>query len=95
MTMIGELDLAQAGRNAQIQFNEDTVLIRFPDYRTAIGMVWAPMPSLDRLGVPMKFGSVVLKAQIGDRRPLELFPKPHWIVNLLSPSVRRMIAAAK
>ena len=89
--MVGELDVAIADQKATIEFLSDHVLFRFANYKTARAVVGQPMPSLGPIGKLLKWSEFGLKAQVGKRKPIELFPQPSWIVCWLSPAVREMI----
>ena len=88
--MVGELDVEIADQKATIEFLNDHVLFRFADYKTARAVVGRPLPSLVRIGRLLTWSEIGLKAQIGRRKPIELFPEPGWIVRWLSPAVREM-----
>jgi hypothetical protein len=93
--MVGELELAIADQTATIEFVSDHVLVRFADYKTARTMVSKPMPSLNLVGQLLGFSNIGLKAQVGSRKPIELFPQPSWLVRWLSPTIREMVYAAE
>ena len=89
--MVGVLDVAIADQKAKIEFLENHILFRFADYSTARAIMSQPMPSLDLIGRLLAFSEIGLKAKVGKRKPVELFPKPSWVVRWLSPAVRDMI----
>lgn len=89
--MVGELAVAIADQHATIEFLGDHILFRFDDYRTARAIVSQPLPSLGPIGRLMSWSDTGLKAQIGKRKPIELFPRPSWIVRWLSSAVREML----
>ncbi len=89
--MVGELDVAIADQKATIEFLSDHALFRFADYKTARTVVGQPMPSLGPIAKLLQWSEIGLKAQIGKRKPIELFPQPSWMVRWLSPAVREMI----
>ncbi len=92
--MVGALRLETAGHNATIDFEEDAIVVRFYDLRSAIAMMGQPLPNLSLPGKLLKFSEIRLSVQLGTGKHLELFPKPHWIVKFLSPAVRSMISDA-
>lgn len=89
--MVGELDVAIAGHRATIVFLSEQILFRFVDYKTARAIVNRPLPSLRPLGKLLSFSEIELKAQVGNRKPIELFPQPNWIVRWLSPTIRQLV----
>jgi hypothetical protein len=89
--MVGELDVAIADQKATIEFLGDHVLFRFADYKTARAVVGQPMPSLKPVGRLLSWSEIGLKAKIGNRKAIELYPSPSWIVRWLSPSIREMV----
>ena len=92
--MVGELDVAIAGQEATILFLKDHVVLRFADYRSALAIVNHAMPSPEPIGKLLSFSEIGLRAQVGIRQPIELFPQPSLIVRWLSPAVREMVHAA-
>ena len=92
--MVGALVLETAGHNATVDFEEDSIVVRFADLRSAIAMVGQPLPDLSLPGKLLKFAEIRLSVQLGNGRYMELFPKPHWIVKFLSPAIRTMISQA-
>ena len=93
--MVGELHVAIADQTATIEFLRDRILFHFADYATARVIVKRPLPSLAPLARLLSLSAIGLQAQIGNRKPIELFPRPSWIVRLLSPAVREMVIAAR
>lgn len=89
--MVGELDVAIAGQEATIHFLNDQVLLRFADYRSALAIVNQAMPNPKLVGKLLSFIEIGLRAQVGKRRPIELFPQPSLIVRWFSPAVREMV----
>lgn len=89
--MVGELNVAIADHKATIEFLSEQILFRFSDYKTARAIVIRPLPSLRPIGKLLSFSEIVLKAQVGKRKPIELFPQPSWIVRWLSPAIREMV----
>ena len=93
--MVGELDVAIADQNATIEFLGDQILFHFQDYATARAVTNRPFPSLALVGKLLSIGELRLQAQIGKRKPIELFPQASWIVRLLSPAIREMMRSAR
>ena len=83
------------GRKAKIEFHGDEIVFRVADYRTAMAFLQRPMPPLGMVGKILTHGQMELKARVGKRKPVRLFPDPGWILRLLSPSVRAMVDATK
>ena len=92
--MVGELDVAIADQEATILFLNDRVIFRFASYTSALGMVNHAVPNPTSIGKLLSFSEISLSAQVGKRRPIELFPNPSIIVRWLSPPVREMVQAA-
>jgi len=88
--MVGELNVATAGHQATIEFRQDTIVMRFPNFRAAVAIASQPMPVGKETARLLAFVDLTLKAQIGSQRAFELYPKPSWIVRMLSPKVRAM-----
>lgn len=93
--MAGELDVVLAGRRAKIEFLGDEIIFRVADYRTAMAFLQRPLPPSGIVGKILTHGQMELKARVGNRKPVRLFPDPGWILRLLSPSVRAMVEATK
>ena len=91
--MVGEIDVAIADQKATIEFLSDHVLFRFSDFRTARSIMSNPMPNLRQIGKLLSFGQIDLKAQIGSRKVIELYPRPNWVVKWFSPAIRSMLGA--
>ena len=92
--MVGEVNVAIAGQNATIQFLNDQIVLEISDYKTAWKIMKTTMPNLSLAARLLSFSEIGLMTRIGSRRPVELFPKPSWIVRLLSPSITGMLEAA-
>lgn len=82
---------AFTGHQATIDFLSDSVVLRFPNFRAAAAMASVPESKLLTLGGILSWSELRLMAQIGQRHPFEVYPRPGWIVRLISPSVRRML----
>jgi hypothetical protein len=93
--MVGELDVASAGQTATIEFLRDRILLHFADYASARAISGCILPSPAAIGRLLSFGDIGLMAQIGNRKSVQLFPQPSWIVRLLSPAIREMARAAR
>ena len=89
--MVGEIEVVTADQHATIEFLSDHILFRFPDLKSARVITGQPMPNLKVAGKLLAFSEIVLEAQIGNRKPVELFPKPSWLVKTLSPAIRNML----
>ena len=89
--MVGEIEVATAGQHATIVFLSDYILFRFPSLKSARVITGQPLPNLAVAGKLLALSEIALKAQIGDRKPVELFPKPSWLVRILSPAIRSML----
>ena len=89
--MVGELDVAIAGHRATIEFLGEQILFRFPNYRSARAIATHPIPSDRALARLFVSNEIVLRAQVGQREPFELFPRPYWFVRWFSPAIRRMM----
>ncbi|MFT5299694.1 MAG: hypothetical protein ACI87E_002258 [Mariniblastus sp.] len=93
--MVGELDVTIADQNATIEFLGNQILFRFQDYATAWSISNRPLPSPSIVGKLLSFGELKLRAQIGKRKPIDLFPQAGWIVRMLSPAIREMGKSTK
>lgn len=89
--MVGELDLLIAGQRASIEFLNDHAVVCFPSYASAFRVTRSPLPDLGLVGRLLKFGEIGLKARVGQKEPIELFPKPNLVVRWLSPAIRTLI----
>lgn len=83
------------GRKAKIEFHGDEIVFRVADYRTAMAFLQRPLALPDMVGKLLTHGQMELKARVGNRNPIRLFPDPGWILRLLSPSIRAMVDATK
>ena len=92
--MVGEVNVAIAGQNATIQFLNDQIVLEISDYKTAWKIMKTPMPNLSLAARLLSFSEIGLMTRIGNRKPVELFPEPSWIVRLLSPSITGMLEAS-
>ncbi len=90
--MVGELNIAIAGRHATIDFLGDQVLVRFTDYRTAIAFARQQIPKTKLFGRLLAWGEFRVKAQVGDGSPVEILPNPNLILQWLSPTLRNLLA---
>ncbi|QEG21045.1 hypothetical protein [Mariniblastus fucicola] len=86
--MVGELDVAIADQRTTFEFLGEEILIRFRDYRSALAFARMPIPNSVPAGRLLAFGELRLKAQVGQRTPIDLFPHPNWLVRWLSPTIR-------
>jgi len=93
--MVGELDVAFAGQTAKIKFLRDQILLHFADFAKARVFANSPLPALAPIARVLAFSDIGLKAQIGNGKSHELFPRPSWLVRLLSPSVRQLVNASR
>lgn len=93
--MVGKLDVAIAGQTAKFEFLRDRIRFHFADYATARAIVNRSLPSLAPIGRLLSFCEIGLQARIGNRKPIELFPRASWIVRLLSPAVSEMVIASR
>ena len=93
--MVGELHVAIADQEATILFLDDRVVLRFAGYKSALAIAKFALPSPARFGKLLSFSEIGLRAQVGKRRSIELFPSPSFIVRWLSRPVREMVQAAK
>lgn len=92
--MAGHLDVVVGGRKGMLWFREDHVVLQVADYRSALGLLKLAMPVLDPVGKLLSFSQIGLRVAAGQRRPVELFPRPSWVVRRLVPAVRRLSAAS-
>ena len=88
--MAGELELAVAGRTARLNFLSDHIVLQIADYRSAAALVRVPTPDLGLLGKLLNFSEMKVLAQVGKRKPIEIFPDPGRIARWLSPKVREL-----
>ena len=93
--MVGGMDLETAGQNLTVKFLGEEILLCFGDLKAAREIIGQPMPSLRLIGKLLSFSELRLKAKVGERKPIELFPEPSWVVRLLSPAIREMVQASK
>ena len=89
--MVGELDVAIAGHKATIEFLGEQILFRFPNYRSARAISIRPLPTYRPLAQLFLSNEIVVRAQVGQREPFELFPRPNRFVRWFSPAIRRMV----
>jgi len=73
-----------------IDFLSDRIVFRFADYRTAGKLQKFSLPNVRLLSRVLRFSGQRVLAKVGKRKEVELFPKPSWLVRLLSPQVRRL-----
>ena len=88
--MAGELELAVAGRTARLNFLSDHIVLQIADYRSAAALVRVPTPDLGPLGKLLNFSEMKVLAQVGKRKPIEIFPDPGRLARWLSPKVREL-----
>lgn len=94
--MVGSVDAASSGHQVVIDFREDRMVFRFPDYRTANKLQSdIPLPQVQGTAKVLAGLNQSVYAKIGKRREIQIFPQPSWIVRLLSPAVRKFADAAK
>jgi hypothetical protein len=88
--MVGELDVAIAGRPATLQFVGDHIRLRLQDYRSAWAVRSTPLPDLSGWGRWLAHLGLDLRLQIGEASTVQLFPNPGWLVRLSSPAIRQL-----
>jgi len=89
--MVGELHVAIAGQNVTAISLSDHVLLRIPNFRSALALRNRPIQGLDSIGKLLSIRQLRLKLQIGQRKVTDLFPQPGWFLRLLSPTVREIV----
>jgi hypothetical protein len=92
--MVGELDVSIADQPLTIEFLGDTILFKMKSLRSAAAVARIPSPDLKPLGKLLAFGQMKVAAKVGDRRPIELFPQPGWLVKIIAPRFRDMASQA-
>lgn len=93
--MVGSVDAVSSGHSVKVDFLENQILLRFPDYRTASKL--QKKMSLEKLAAASRALNLLnqrVLAKIGRRREIEIFPQPSWIVRILSPAIGRFADAA-
>ena len=93
--MVGELDIQTAGQKMVADFQGDKIVLRFDGLRSAKRIAGQPLPSTQLLGKVLSFSGHSVFAQIGDYRPIMLFPDPGWMVKWLSKPVKEMSNRSK
>ena len=93
VTLVGSIDATCADHAAVIDFKGDHVLIRFPNYRAAGKMQQTVLPNPVLLARVLRFSEQAVFIKIGSRKEIEVFPKPSWIIRVLSPQLRRFLKA--
>lgn len=88
--MAGELEIAVVGRTARLNFLSDHIVLQIADYRSAAAIIRVPTPDLGPLGKLLNFSEMKILAQVGKRKPIDIFPKPARIARWLSPKVREL-----
>lgn len=84
--MVGEVEVTVAGQRGILFFREDRVIFHLPSFSAARVILRQPIPSLRWLHHGLSFVEIAVHAQIGNRQPVALFPKPSWIVRFLLPA---------
>ena len=93
VTWVGSLDAACSGRKTSIEIGADRVLFKIADLKSVLFWREVPIPQPRLLIWMLNLAELKLYAQIGQRKPIELFPKPNWIVRWSSPAVRELLRA--
>lgn len=93
--MAGELELAVVGRTARLNFLSDHIVLHIADYRSAAAIMRVPTPDLGPLGKLLNFSEMKILAQVGKRKPMEIFPNPGRIARWLSPKVRELTGTSE
>lgn len=88
--MAGELGLAVAGRTARLNFLSDHIVLQIADYRSAAAIMRVPTPDLGPLGKLLNFSEMRILAQVGKRKPMEIYPNPARFARWLSPKIREL-----
>jgi hypothetical protein len=88
--MAGEIVLAIAGRTAKLVFLGDHIVLSVGDYLTAVAFSRFPSPNLSRLGRLLAFSEIGLQVQVGNRKPVEIYPNPSRSARWLSPKIREL-----
>lgn len=90
--MAGEIDVTIVGHVAKLMFQGDRIALCCADLRTALAILKVPTPNMKLLGKLLLFSEISLFAQVGKRKPLEIFPKPGRVARWLSPQIRDMMS---
>ncbi|MDG2015308.1 MAG: hypothetical protein P8J33_17510, partial [Pirellulaceae bacterium] len=86
--MAGEIDVTIVGHAARLMFQGDRIVLCCNDLKSTVGIMRAPTPDLKPLGKLFSFSEIAFDVQIGDRKPLEIFPEPGRLARWFSPKVR-------
>lgn len=89
--MVGELTLATTNQSIKIELSGETIRLILADFSTAWGVSKQPLMNVSTLRQLLSSAGLTLQLQVGGRKPIELFPKPSWILRLLSPLVRELV----
>ncbi len=89
--MVGELDVAIADQTATISLTNEKIVFHISDFKTARALLKTRVPDWSLGGRLLRKLGAVVYVQIGQRKPVEIFPRPGWVVRLLSPAIRGLI----
>ena len=76
-----------------IDFERDRIVLIFPNFRAAGKMQQVVLPKPELLGRILRFSEQNVFAKVGSRKEFEIFPKPSWIIRVLSPQLRKIVKA--
>lgn len=88
--MAGEIDVTIVGHAAKLIFQDDHIILRCADVRTAFAIMRSSTPSLKPLRGLLKFSKIGLLARVGEWKPIEIFPGPSRVALWLIPKVREL-----
>ena len=69
------------------------MVLRIPSFRMAGKMQQVVLPNPEVLGRVLRFSEQSVFAKVGSRKEFEIFPKPSWIIRVLSPQLRKIVKA--
>ena len=90
VTLAGSIEATCAGQEMVIDFLRDRIVFRLPNLQSARKLRQSPTPDPVLLARLLQFSEQRVLVKIGNMKEQELFPKPSWIVRLLSPQLRRL-----
>jgi hypothetical protein len=92
--LAGSVEISESSRTAVLKFQEDRVVVHFPDLRSARRFRAVKLAAPDLIAKALSMNGTDLYAAVGRRRPRQLYPRPGWLIRWFSPQVRRLLAAA-
>ena len=91
--LVGSIDATCADQKAVIDFEGDRVVLRIPSFIMAGKMQQVILPYPEVLGRVLHFSGQSVWAKVGSWKEFEVFPKPSWVIKVLSPQLRKIVKA--